>query len=105
MSTVGNWINEGPLRVRFSEEHGHLVKEWDQPDRELILSDIAEQRKAPQRRFLGGWKVGSVPLYDWHRIVLPKYPELAGTDKIERDKALVRFSNDPDMAPYLVKKA
>jgi len=101
----GNWIEGEGLQVKFREEQGHLVKEWGQRDRDVILSGIAEERKAEQKRFLGGWKVGSVPILDWHRVVLPKYPELACDDKIERDKALLRFCNDPDMSPYLVKKA
>jgi len=105
-ATTGKWIDNGSgLRVRFKEEQGHLVKEWDQPDRGLILSDNAEQKKNKGKRFLGGWKVGSIPLFDYHRIVLPKYPELECDDKQLRDRAIVRLCNDPEMEPYVIRKA
>ncbi len=106
MGVTGNWIENGSQRVRFNEEQGHLVKETDQPDRGLILSSIADERKEPAKQsFLGGYKVGSIPFIDWERIVLPKYPELMDGDAEIAKKALIRFSNDPDMAIYLVKKA
>ena len=99
------WINEGGLRVRYREEQGHLVKEWDQPDRGLILDHVSELKKMDQIVKASGWFIGSVPLFDWERIVLPKYPELQSSDPELTKKALIRFSNDPDMKPYLVRKA
>ncbi len=64
-----------------------------------------EAREAPRQPFLGGWKVGSVPLNDWPA-VCAKYPEflLNGEPDLKK-KALVRFSNDPDMRKYLIKGA
>ena len=99
------WIAEGPLRVRYREEQGHLVKEWDQPNRDLILADTAEMRKEVQNTKATGWLIGSIPTIDWHRVVLPKYPDLESGDAELSKKALIAFSNDPAMRPYLVRKA
>jgi hypothetical protein len=104
-STESPWIQEGPLQVRFREEHGHLVKETRQPDRNLIMKAIQKEREAGQRQsFLGGYKVGSIPLNDLPR-VRQAHPGLFCTDKTERDKALVKFSKDPAMREYLIKRA
>jgi len=99
------WIAEGALRVRYREEQGHLVKEFDQPNRGLILSDVAEMRKETQNTKATGWLIGSIPTIDYYRVVLPKYPELESNDAEITKAALIRFSNDPEMRPYLVKKA
>ena len=99
------WINEGPLRVRFRQEGNHLVKEMNQPDRNLIMDTIQEEKRvAPRQSFLGGYKVGSIPLVDWE-IVKKKHPGPDCNDAEERRKALIRFSNDPDMKQYITKKA
>lgn len=99
------WINEGPLRVRFREEAGHLVKETNQPDRNIIMEATQKERRdTPRQSFLGGYKVGSIPLVDLER-VKKLHPGLFCKDAEERKKALIRFSNDPDMRPYLIKKA
>jgi hypothetical protein len=106
MSTTRTpWVDGNFHRTRFYEEQGHLVKETDQPDRGLILSTNVDKAKQEQKRFMGGWQVGSIPEMDFYRIVLPKYPHILSTDKELRDKELIKFSNDPDMAIYRVKKA
>ena len=107
MSAADNspWVDEGSMRVRYREEAGHLVKEWDQPDRDLILGHVSELKKLDQNVKASGWFIGSVPFLDWERIVLPKYPELQSNDAELKKAALIKFSNDPDMRPYLVRKA
>jgi hypothetical protein len=106
MSAADNtpWLNEGSIRVRYREEQGHLVKEFDQPDRDIILGHVAELRKCEQTK-KEGWLIGSIPTLDYERVVLPKYPEFRHGDAEQRKRALIRFSNDPDMSIYLVKKA
>ena len=98
-------IVEGPLSVTFDVEQGHLIKRTTQADRDILLEANKEDRKKPQRGCLGGWQVGSIPMLDWHFKVLPKYPELASSDAELARAALIRFSNDPEMSPYLIKKA
>ncbi len=99
------WINEGPLRVRFREEQGHLVKELNQPDRDVIMGSIHEDKKLKQKTSALGYKVASIPLVDWERVV-KKYPEFMDRcDSELKRNALVRFSNDPDMSQYILKKA
>ncbi len=99
------WINEGPLRVRFREEQGHLVKELNQPDRDVIMSSIQEEKKLTQRKSSLGYKVASIPLLDWENVI-KKYPEfMEACDSELKRNALIRFSNDPDMACYRLKRA
>lgn len=104
---VSPWINEGPLRVRFREEHGHIVRELNQPSRDAIMDATQDERRDGRRQsFLGGYKVGSIPLVDLERVI-EKYPEFRSKEasKEDKKKALVRFSNDPEMQQYLVRKA
>jgi hypothetical protein len=100
------WINEGSLRVRFREEQNHLVKELNQPDRDVIMAGIQEEKKLVQKKDSAlGYKVGSIPLVDFE-IVIKKYPEFM--DKCDSElkrNALIRFTNDPDMQQYVLRKA
>ena len=99
------WINEGSLRARFRQVDEKLVKETNQPDRDLIMGEIVEERKSASRQpFLGGYKVASIPLVDWERVKL-KYPELESKDADLAKKALIRFSNDSEMGIYKFKGA
>lgn len=105
MSTTSPWINEGSLNVRFREEAGHLVKETHQPDRNEILSTVQAERTAGDRQsFLGGYKVGTIPLNDLPA-VRARHPGLFAGDADIKKKALIAFSNDPAMSIYLIKKA
>ena len=99
------WINEGSLRARFRQVGEKLVRETNQPDRDLVMDTIVEERKhSPRQNFLGGYKVASIPLVDWERVKL-KYPELESCDADLAKKALIKFSNDPDMAEFKFKGA
>lgn len=99
------WLSEGPLRKRFRVEQGHLVTELNQPDRNLIMDQIQDERRGAERQdFLGGYKVGSVPLVDLER-VKKAYPDLFAGDAETKKKALIRFSNDPAMSEFLIKRA
>ena len=99
------WISEGSLRARFRQVGDKLVKETNQPDRDLVMQTIVEERKhSPRQNFLGGYKVASIPLVDWERVKL-KYPELVHGDADQKKRALIRFSNDPDMAEFKFKGA
>lgn len=99
------WINEGSLRARFRQVGDKLVRETNQPDRDLVMENIVEERKhSPRQNFLGGYKVASIPLVDWERVKL-KYPELESKDADLAKKALIRFSNDPDMSEFKFKGA
>ena len=97
---------EGSLGVDYSVEQGHLVKRTYQPDHKLILEQNAEERKLPKQRFLGGHKVGSIPVNDIPS-VMAKYPEFWSNeaDQETKKRALIRFSNDPEMRPYLIARA
>ena len=101
------WINEGTLRVRFREEAGHLVREINQPDHGLIMKMVQKEREtAPRQNFLGGYKVATIPENDLP-FVRKCHPELfaAGADADLRKRALIKFSNDPRMADYRIKRA
>ena len=99
------WVNEGPLRARFRQEGETLVKETSQPDRNLIMDTIQTERQSGDRQgFLGGYKVGSIPLLDLEN-VRKSYPDLFAGDAETKKKALIRFSNDPAMKQFLIKKA
>lgn len=99
------WISEGPLRVRFRQVGTKLVRETNQPDRDLIMDQIQDERRDGRRQpFLGGYKVCSIPLVDWER-VKQKYPELQSGDQELARAALIRFSHDPEMQKYLIEAA
>ena len=102
------WIGEGAIRTRFRQEQGHLVRETVQPGYNEILAQNAIERNLPKQRFLGGWKVASIPVNDLPA-VYAKYPELnthAGQcDRQEYERAVVRFTNDPLFAHCVIKRA
>ena len=97
---------EASVGVNYDVEQGHLVKRTIQPDRDLLLEMNAEERKLPKQRFLGGHKVGSIPVNDIPK-VMAKYPEFWSNeaDQETKKRALIRFSNDPEMRPYLIARA
>ena len=100
------WIEDGgPLRVRYRQVDNKLVKETNQPGRNSIMASIVEERNdAPRQNFLGGYKVASIPLVDFEKVLL-KYPELQSNDAELARKALIRFSNDSEMSQYKFKGA
>ncbi len=103
--TTSGWVQEGEQYVRYHEQQGYLVKETYQPGRDAVLTQVAEERKADKSRFLGGHYIGSIPLNDIPT-VRAKYPELfANCDQELKKKALIRFSNDPEMQPYIAQRA
>ena len=102
------WIAAGGLLTRFRVEQDYLVRETHQPGYDDILRQNAIERNMPRQRFLGGWKVASIPVNDLPA-VYAKYPELK-THKDEFDsqeyvRAVVRFSNDPEFAHCIIKRA
>ena len=106
--TNSPWISAGALLTRFRVEQGSLVRETHQPGYNDILEQNAIERNMPKQRFLGGWKVASIPINDL-RAVYSKYPELnthAGQcDRQEYERAVVRFTNDPLFAHCVIKRA
>lgn len=73
---------------------------------DIMRQTQAEATFHPRQEFLGGYKVGSIPVNDWP-LVVARYPELGnnGADASQKAAALVRFSNDPEMKKYLIKRA
>ncbi len=107
MSGNTPWINEGSLRQRFHMEGDQLVRELNQPDRDLIMDSVQDQRRRQERHpLLGGWKVATIPLVDLERGKL-SYPDLfdRSADADTRRKALLRFSQDLEMRQYRVRAA
>ncbi len=108
------WINEGPLRVRYSEDPTgskdttRLVKETNQVDRNLIMADTAEARKSAEAgevKDLGfGRLVGRIPLIDFLRIQ-KSHPDLFSPDVETARKATIKFINSADGRQYRIKKA
>ena len=102
------WIDAGGLLTRFRVEHGHLVRETHQPGYNDILRQNQIERDLPKQRAFGGYKVASIPAIDLPA-VYAKYPELK-TDSSECDaeeytRAVVRFTNDPEFAHCVIKRA
>ena len=106
--TNSPWISAGGLLTRFRVEQDHLVRETHQPGYGDILRQNAIERNMPKQRFLGGWKVASIPVNDLPA-VYAKYPELKThkdqCDSQEYVRAVVRFSNDPEFAHCIIKRA
>ena len=102
--TTSGWVSEGEQHVRYHEQQGYLVKETIQPGYRAVLETVAEERKAEKSRFLGGHYIGSIPFNDVP-LVKAKYPELFEGDAEQKKAALIRFSNDPEMAQYVAQRA
>ena len=102
------WIDAGGLLTRFRVEQDHLVRETYQPGYKDILEQNAIERNMPKQRFLGGWKVASIPVADLPA-VYRKYPELQADasqcDAETYTRAVVRFTNDPEFAHCVIKRA
>ena len=109
------WVDSGSgLRARFavdptgSKRTTTLVKETNQPDRNIIMRHVAEKRKEADA---GGVKdmsfgryVGEIPLIDFLRIQ-KTHPDLFSPDVEIARKATIKFFNSTEGAPYRVKKA
>ena len=84
-----------------------MVREEVQPLHKAILADNYAQRQQKQERsFLGGHKVASVPVNDLPAVRL-LYPALFGhgADADLKRRELIKFSNDPAMADYIIRRA
>ena len=103
-----DWTFGESQAVRYTEQSGYLVKETYQPNYNEIMENIRRERIEGQRRtFLGGYKVGSIPVNDLP-FFYERYPEYkpgSGATAEDKKKALIRFSNDPEMAKYRIRKA
>lgn len=94
------------VRFKYQELDNKLLRETVQPDRDVVMGVIREQAKETQKNsILGGHQVASIPELDWHSIVLPAHPDLIAPDKEIRDRALIKFSNDPAMSIYKYRRA
>lgn len=106
--TWSDWTFGESQAVRYSEQSGHLVKETYQPNYNEVMENIKRERIEGQKRsLLGGYKIGTIPVNDLP-LFYARYPEFApqsGADAEQRKKALIRFSNDPEMAKYRIRKA
>lgn len=98
--------DDGDRVITHDFEHDHAVRRTTQRSRTAVLEQTAEERKLTEKqRFLGGYKVGSIPINDIPDVA-KKYPELfVDCDQDIKKKALIRFSLDPDMRPYIVRRA
>lgn len=112
------WVDAGTgaLRARFrmdptgSKHVARLVKETNQPDRNVIMQNTAEMRKAAETESskLGdmsfGRLIARIPIVDFYRIQ-QTHPDLFAGDPETVRKAVIRFFNSPEGAPYRVRKA
>ncbi len=110
-----DWVQEGPLRARFrmdatgSKTTHRLVKEVNQPDRNLIMADTANLRKEAElgngpRDLSFGRLVGRIPIVDFIRIQ-ENHPDLFSPDGEAARKATIKFFNSSDGAKYRIKRA
>ncbi len=109
------WLNEGPIRVRWwdqptgSKLYTELVKETNQPDRNIIMADTAQKRKDASlgdkpRDLSFGRFVGRLPIVDFLRIQ-KSHPDLFSPDADIARKATIKFFNSTEGAPYRVQRA
>ena len=83
------------------------MREIDQPGHGLILKEVQKERESGVKTpFLGGYKVATIPENDLP-FVRSRHPELfaSGADADLRKRALIKFSNDPLMSDYKIRKA
>jgi hypothetical protein len=107
-----DWITEGALRTRFhqqptgSKRSVELVRELNQPDRDLICSTNVEKAKADKkpRDLSFGRFLGSIPLVDYYRLQ-KTHPEIFASDPEIARPALIKFWNSSEAAPFKVQKA
>jgi hypothetical protein len=112
MSSVTDWITEGPLRQRYhlqptgSKRSAQLVVEQEQPDRNLICNTNVELAKADSkpRDLSFGRYLGSIPLVDYQRLKKTR-PEIFSNDPEIARPALIKFWNSADAAPFRVQRA
>jgi hypothetical protein len=106
-------VHEGPLAARFKTEHGGkrttLVKETTQPERDLILGSIAEERKAASlgdgpKDLQHGRYLGSIPLLDFMNLQ-ESHPDLFSPDAEIARKATIKFWNSSEAELFRVQRA
>ena len=109
------WIVEGDLRVRYwdqptgSKHTTQLVKETNQPDRNIIMRNTRTMRDAaslgekPKDLSFGRF-VGRIPIVDFLRIQ-KSHPDLFSPDVEIARKATIKFFNSTEGAPYRVQRA
>ena len=102
---------EGSLAVDYKVEGGTLLKRTTQPDRDLILGMVRDERlhakHTKNAQGAWGWKIATIPNIDLPR-VYAKYPELDpknGADAEQRKRAAVRFTNDREFLHLKVRSA
>jgi len=103
------WVKDGDLASRFRMEGNTLVKETVKPNRASIMeqnkrdANNVTQGKRPKDLSFGRF-LGSVPMIDiidWQK----KHPDLFSPDPEIARKALIKFWNSTEGAPYRVQKA
>ena len=104
------WINDGPLRVRYwdqptgSKLTTQLVKQTDQPDRDIIMANTAEMRKEAPGNMSFGRLVGRLPIIDFIKLQ-KSHPDLFSPDIQIAKAATVKFFNSTEGAPFRVQRA
>jgi hypothetical protein len=113
---VSGWtpyVTEGPLAARFKTEHGGkrttLVKETSQPERDLILSDVAEMRKEASlgnkpKDLQHGRFLGQIPILDFLNLQ-KSHPDLFSPDREIARKATIKFWNSSEAELFRVQRA
>ena len=110
MSDKTPWLNEGPLRTRFwdqstgSKGSTQLVKEVQQPDRDIIMANTAELAKDGSPDLGFGRLVGRIPIVDFIRLQ-ETHPDLFNPDADIARPAVVKFFNSTEGKQYRVNKA
>lgn len=110
--SVTDWVTEGPLRQRYhlqptgSKRSVQLVKELNQPDRDLIChrnQELAKMDSSPRDLDFGRF-LGSIPFVDFIRLQ-NETPEIFSPDPDIARPALIKFWNSPEAAPFRVQRA
>ena len=105
-----DWIYEGPLRQRYiqqptgSKRSVELVRELNQPSRNLICELNQERAKGPVRDLSFGRYLGSSPRVDYLRLK-KEQPDIFSPDPDIARPALIKFWNSPDAVAFRVQRA
>lgn len=110
--SASDWITEGPLRQRYhlqptgSKRSVQLVRELNQPDRNLICATNQELAKADTkpRSLSFGRFLGSIPMVDYY-LLQKSHPDIFSPDPEIARPALVKFWNSTEAQPFRVQRA
>lgn len=110
-----DWVTDGALRTRFrmqptgSKRNHELVRELNQPDRDLILTNVKKARDevetgATIKDLSFGRYLGTIPTIDLLKLQ-ETHPDLFSPDGEIARKATIRFFNSSEGAKFRVQRA